>query len=82
MNKFEELRKTIDEVKQNVFGEMEKILDECQEDVEKFYDKGNKSAGSRVKKSAQSVRKQIHFPTLRQEINKIEEAAKNLRASI
>ena len=82
MNQFEELRKTISEVKQNIFNEMESLLDQCQEDAEKFYDKGNKSAGSRIKKSAQLVRKQIHFPTIRQEISKIEEAAKNLRASI
>lgn len=82
MNQFEELKKTIHEVKQELFSEMETLLETCQEDADKFYEKGNKSAGSRVKKSAQLVRKQIHHPTIRQHINRIEEAAKALRENI
>ncbi len=82
MNQFEELKKTIHEVKEHIFTEMENLLETCEEDAEKFYDKGNRSAGSRVRKNAQSVRKQIHFPTLRKEFNKIEEAAKSLRENI
>jgi len=82
MNQFEELKKTIHDVKQELFSEMETLLETCQDDADKFYEKGNKSAGSRVRKSAQLVRKQIHHPTIRKNINKIEEAAKALRENI
>ncbi len=82
MNNFEQLKQTIEEAKQSVFSEMQSILESCQEDVDKFYEKGNKSAGSRIRKSAQLVRKQIHHPTIRKQINKIEDAAKALRESI
>lgn len=82
MNNFEQLKQTIEEAKQAVFSEMESILESCQEDVNKFYEKGNKSAGSRIRKSAQLVRKQIHHPTIRQHFSKIEDAAKALRESI
>ena len=82
MNQFEELKKTIQEVKHELFSEMETLLETCQEDADKFFDKGNRSAGSRVRKNAQLVRKQIHHPTIRQQINKIEEAAKALRENI
>lgn len=82
MNQFEELRKTIHDVKEAIFTEMETLLETCEEDADKFYSKGNRSAGSRVRKNAQLVRKQLHFPTLRKELTKIEEAAKALRENI
>lgn len=82
MNQFEELKKTIQDVKQELFAEMETLLETCQDDADKFFEKGNRSAGSRVRKNAQLVRKQIHHPTIRQSINKIEEAAKALRENI
>lgn len=82
MNQFEELKKTIQDVKLELFSEMENLLEACQEDADKFYEKENKSAGSRVRKNAQSIRKQIHHPTIRQHFNKIEEVAKTLRESI
>lgn len=82
MNQFEELKKTIQDVKHEIFTEMEILLENCQEDAEKFYEKGNKSAGSRIRKNAQLVRKQIHHPTIRKSMNRIEEAAKALRENI
>lgn len=82
MNKFEELQKAVYEAKESIFSEMEAILDSCEEDVNKFYEKGNRSAGGRLRKSAQTVRKMLHFPTIRKQITIIEDAAKELRSTI
>ena len=50
----------------NRFDELKALLDSYQKDFEKFYDKGNKSAGTRVrkymnelKKKAQEIRKEV-----------------------
>jgi septation ring formation regulator EzrA len=81
-NQFEELRKTIFDVKENLFSEIDELIATCEEDADKFYEKGNKSAGTRIRKSAQLIRKQIHHPSIRKQMVKIEEAAKTLRSAI
>ena len=82
MNKFEELQKVIADAKASIFSEMDELLESCQEDADKFYDKGNRSAGGRIRKTAQSVRKLLHFPTIRKTLSSIEETAKDLRSTI
>jgi len=69
-NEFEKLKLAICECKMSVFSEMEKLIESSLEDVEKFYEKGNRSAGSRIRKNAQLVRKLIHHPTIRKEMNR------------
>ena len=81
-NQCEELRKTVYDVKENLFSEIEELIATCEEDANKFYEKGNKSAGTRIRKSAQQIRKQIHHPSIRKQMVKIEEAAKDLRTAI
>jgi len=81
-NQFEELRKTVYDVKESLFAEIEELIATCEEDADKFYEKGNKSAGTRIRKSAQLIRKQIHHPSIRKQMVKIEEAAKTLRTTI
>ena len=81
-NQFEELRKTVYDVKENLFSEIEELIATCEEDANKFYEKGNKSAGTRIRKNAQQIRKQIHHPSIRKQMVKIEEAAKDLRTAI
>ena len=48
------------------FEELQALLEESKEDFEKFYDKGNKAAGTRVRKAmmelrslAQDIRKEV-----------------------
>ena len=38
------------------FNELQAILDEAKADFEKFYDKGNKAAGTRVRKAMMDVK--------------------------
>jgi len=37
-------------------NEIQKVLDSVQEDVTKFYEKGNKAAGTRVRKAMQQIK--------------------------
>ncbi len=39
------------------YDEMNELLDELRPDVKKFYDKGNKAAGTRARKTLQEVKK-------------------------
>ena len=39
------------------FEELKSILEETEADVEKFYEKGNKAAGTRVRKAMQEVKR-------------------------
>ncbi len=38
------------------FNELKDLVDEIQDDVSKFYEKGNKAAGTRVRKSMQQLK--------------------------
>jgi vacuolar-type H+-ATPase subunit H len=48
------------------YERLQKIIESAEEDVHKFYKKGNKSAGVRVRKSMQEVKKIAH--AIRKEI--------------
>jgi len=41
----------------SVYSDLKAIVDGIEADVTKFYDKGNKAAGTRVRKSMQDVKK-------------------------
>lgn len=38
------------------FEELKTLVEDLQEDAEKFYDKGNKAAGTRLRKGCQSIK--------------------------
>ena len=38
------------------FKELKSIIDEAEADIEKFYDKGNKAAGTRIRKAMQDLK--------------------------
>jgi hypothetical protein len=38
------------------FEELKTLVGDLQEDAEKFYDKGNKAAGTRLRKGCQSIK--------------------------
>lgn len=40
----------------SIYEQMQSLLEEIQPDVEKFYDKGNKAAGTRIRKAMQSLK--------------------------
>lgn len=39
------------------FNELKVLLDTVEEDIKKFYEKGNKVAGTRIRKSMQEIKK-------------------------
>lgn len=39
------------------YDEMNDLLDELRPDISKFYDKGNKAAGTRARKTLQTIKK-------------------------
>jgi hypothetical protein len=53
------------------FNELEKLVFEIKEDIVKFYEKGNKKAGVRVRKTLQEIK------AMAQEIRKDISAQKN-----
>lgn len=84
MNNFDKFKTSVEEVKSQIFGEIDSLIQEMEEsgDVEKFYDKGVKSAASRLRKGLQGIRKAIHMPTIRSQMKIIEESAKELRETL
>lgn len=51
------------------YTQLSDILDEAEEDLMKFYEKGNKAAGTRARKSMMELKKLAH--EVRQEIQDI-----------
>lgn len=40
----------------SIYEQMKELLEEIQPDMEKFYDKGNKAAGTRIRKAMQTLK--------------------------
>ena len=53
------------------FKELKEIIDGTEEDVQKFYEKGNKAAGTRVRKAMQELKKKAQ--DIRVEIQEIKQ---------
>jgi hypothetical protein len=51
------------------YGQLTDIIEEAEEDLLKFYEKGNKAAGTRARKSLMELKKLSH--EIRQEIQEI-----------
>lgn len=51
------------------YGELTGIIEDAEEDLLKFYEKGNKAAGTRARKSLMELKKLAH--EVRQEIQDI-----------
>lgn len=81
MNNFENFKKTVEDSKTAIFGEIDALIAEMEEsgDVEKYYDKGVKSAATRLRKGLQSIRKAVHHPTTRTHMTTLTDAARELR---
>ncbi len=62
------------------FAEFKKIVAELEEDVEKFYDKGNNAAGTRVRNGMQSLKGLAQEIRLEVQEKKNNEAATTTKA--
>jgi hypothetical protein len=51
------------------YSQLNDVLDDAEEDLMKFYEKGNKAAGTRARKSLMELKKLAH--EIRQEIQDI-----------
>jgi len=51
------------------YGQITDVVEETEEDLMKFYEKGNKAAGTRARKSLMKLKKLAH--EVRQEIQEI-----------
>ena len=84
MKNFNQFEERVALVKSEVFGEIDRLVEEMKVsgDVEKFYEKGVNSAGGRLRKNLQLIRKAINHPTNRTRMASIQDAAKELRSNI
>jgi len=84
MNNFQSFKNQVEEAKNSVFGEIDKIILELEQsgDVSKFYDKGVKSAGGRIKKGLQAIKKAIHHPTIKSHMASLQNSAKELKDNV
>lgn len=78
MQEFNKLKQEVESVKASLFASIEELLLQSEENSDKFYNKGVKSAKGRLKKAAREIKKKIHGPTIRTEMNKIKTAASTL----
>jgi len=83
-NSFETFKTAVNEAKDLVFGKIDALIADMEEngDVDKFYVNGIKSAGGRLRKGLQSIRKAIHNPTNAKSMATIKDGAKDLREEI
>lgn len=84
MNGFESFKKDVENAKEQIFGNIDNIISEVElnGDVDKFYEKGVKSAGGRIRKALQQIRKEIHNPTIRGHMEHVKNSAKELRENL
>ena len=82
MNDFEKLKEEISTACSAIFDPIYDLITSAEEDADKYYGKGVKSAGNRLKKKMQEIRKVIKHPAIKAEMTKIQEGAKNLRQTL
>jgi hypothetical protein len=82
MNDFEKLVLDVDTAQTAIFHPIHSLLVDAADDADKYYGKGVKSAGNRLKKKMQEIRKAIKHPVIKAEMTKIQEGAKNLRQTL
>ena len=82
MNDFEQLKADIANAQATIFSPIIEIIESAEDDAQKYYGKGVRSAGNRLKKKMQDIRKAIKHPAVKAEMTKIQEGAKNLRQQL
>lgn len=82
MNDFEKLKEEVNAAVSTIFDPIYAIINSSEDDADKYYGKGVKSAGNRIKKKMQEIRKAIKHPLIKAEMSKIQESAKTLRQTL
>jgi hypothetical protein len=82
MNDFEKLKEEISAAQAAIFEPINDLISTAADDADKYYGKGVKSAGNRLKRKMQEIRKAIKHPVVKAEMTKIQEGAKNLRQTL
>ena len=82
MNQFEQLKNEISAAQSAIFDPINEIIAQAEDDAQKFYGKGVRSAGNRLKKRMQEVRKAIKHPEVKAKMTAIQNSAKELRQTI
>lgn len=82
MSKFNEFREEVDKAQADLFGPIYAVLETLEEDAEKYYGNGIKSAGNRVKKGMQDLRKLIKPVEAKKVLAGVQNGAKDIRAEI
>lgn len=79
MNQFEELKAEIAAAQAAIFDPLNSLIASAEDDASKYYDKGVKSAGNRLKKKMQEIRKAIKHPVTKAHMTRIQNMAKDAR---
>jgi uncharacterized protein (DUF2164 family) len=82
MNQFEKLKTEVESIQQEIFAPVLSILNEAEDDANKYYNKGVRSAGNRLKKKMQEIRKSIKHPEVKSKMTTIQNLAKELRQTL
>jgi hypothetical protein len=82
MNQFEKLKAEIAAAQASIFSPINSILESAEDDAQKYYEKGVRSAGNRLKKKMQELRKVIKHPAVKAKMTGIQNSAKGLRESL
>lgn len=82
MNQFEKLKAEIAAAQASIFSPINSILELAEDDAQKYYGKGVRSAGNRLKKRMQELRKAIKHPVVKSQMTGIQNSAKSLRESL
>lgn len=82
MNQFEKLKEQVAASQKEIFEPILAILESAEDDAQKFYGKGVRSAGNRLKKKMQEIRKTIKHPAVKAKMTSIQSSAKDLRQAL
>lgn len=82
MNQFEKLKEEVAATQAAIFDPINSLLASAEEDAQKYYGKGVRSAGNRLKKKMQEIRKTIKHPAVKAQMTGIQNSAKDLRQTL
>ncbi len=82
MNQFEKLKEEVVAAQAAIFDPIFEIISAADEDATKYYGKGVRSAGNRLKKKMQEIRKAIKHPAVKSHMTEIQNSAKDLRNTL
>lgn len=82
MDQFNKLKEEVAAAQAAIFGPVTELIAAAEDDAQKFYGKGVKSAGNRLKKKLQEIRKATKAATAKAAITAVNTAAKAYRESL